>query len=177
MSNATWDGDLSPFVSGGTEPWSVSVLQALVRLKRPKRLLELGSYEGRTTRALASVMPRGASLVGVEAVSSRWEQSRLAVQENPQVTILETDALKFLRTHAGPPFNFVFVDDDHSAGHVALELDLLLDGIVAPGGLIVGHDVRGAFNLAPLFEARGGFIIELPRLHAAGSLGVIEVPA
>ena len=165
-----WGHDLRPYVSGETEPWSVSVLQALVRLRRPQNLLELGTYTGSTTRALASVMPSTSRLWTVD------HEKRHEGFEDPHIIFVQKDAEEFLRG-ALVPFHFVFVDDDHGKEHVARELDLLLEGsLMAEGGIIVGHDVIGVFDLAPLFEARGGFVGELPLLHAGGSLGVIEVP-
>jgi predicted O-methyltransferase YrrM len=165
-----WDSDLSPYGAGSTEPWAVSVLQALVRLKRPARILELGTFEGRTTHALAEAAPKAyITTVDLEA--------RFAGGFPNNVAFCEDDAIAFLKRWDGPPFNFVFVDDDHTRNHVATEIALLHSrGIVASGGLIVGHDVEGAFDLGSLFVERGGFIISLPRLHAAGSLGVLEVP-
>lgn len=159
---------LEAYASGSTEPWTVSVLQALVRLTRPEALLELGTFEGRTTRALASVMSKHATLCTVDL------QKRFAEPfEDRRIHFHAMDAIEFLRRNP-TPWHFAFVDDDHDAAHVAEELDLLL-ACMAPGGLIVGHDVLGPFNLAPLFVERGGFIIELPHLHAAGSLGVIAL--
>lgn len=171
MTTVTWHSDLSPYVAGSSEPWAVSVLQALVRLRRPQRILELGTFQGLTTRALVDVAP--------DALITTVDLEDRVVGGFPNnVAFSEQEALEFLRMwrNSGPPFDFVFVDDDHDATHVAQELDLLLGGVVAPGGLIVGHDVEGSFDLAPLFVERGGWIIQLPHLHAAGSLGVIEVP-
>lgn len=172
--NLTWLGDdLSRYVSGSTEPWSVSVLQALIRLTRPLRLLEMGAYEGLTTRAIAEVMPKGAHLTAVELYDSRAEIARAKMEPEWDVEVVVAEALRFLEASKRASFDFAFVDDDHSKAHVAMELDLLLDGRMTPGGLIVGHDVLGSFELAEVFEARGGFIIELPLLHAGGGLGVI----
>jgi predicted O-methyltransferase YrrM len=167
MPNISWHRDLGPFVSGSTEPWAVSVLQALVRLRRSTSILELGTYQGLTTAALREV---SSGFVTSVDLMKRWETLPVGIR------FVESEALEFLRSCPASLFDFAFVDDDHTKGHVAMELDLLLGGIVAPGGLIVGHDVEGAFDLAPLFIERGGFVISLPQLHVAGSLGVIEVP-
>lgn len=162
---------LSEYASGSTEPWTVSVLQALIRLRRPKRLLELGTFEGRTTIAMSAVMPRDATLCTVD-IEDHW----IDLQIDARTQRYTQDALDFLDSSCDGDHDFVFVDDDHTFAHVKEEVDLLMGGIVSSGGLIVLHDVIGPFGLDEIVRERGGFIIDLPLLHAAGGLGIIEVP-
>lgn len=164
--------NLDAYLSGSTEPWAVSVLQALVRLKKPRRILELGTFEGRTTRALVDVAKGVEEFVTVD-IEDRWEDRPMNTQT---YSFIQDDAIEFLKRLEFGVFDFVFVDDDHTRAHVEEELDLLMGGVVSPGGVIVLHDVIGPFDLGSLVTSRGGFIIELPLLHAAGGLGVIEVP-
>ena len=165
---------LEDFKSGSLEPWSASVLQALVRLTRPLRLLELGAFEGRTTLALAEVMPPEAHITAVEHDHKRAEIARVRLESHPRAEVIVSDTIRFLERAPRASFDFVFVDDDHAQEHVARELDLLLAGRMTPGGLIVGHDVLGKFELDKVFLARGGFIISQPLIHAGGGLGVIQ---
>lgn len=161
---------LAPYRGGSTEPWAVSVLQALIRLKKPMNLLELGTFEGRTTRAMAEVMPKLSRLwtVDVETRHDPFEDRRIIPHE--------MDAIEFLTHHAPRrSVDFAFVDDDHTLAHVTREVELLLDGVMAERGLIVLHDVIGPFGLDAVVREFGGFVIELPLLHAGGGLGVIEV--
>jgi len=162
---------LDAYASGSTEPWAASVLATLIRLTRPARILELGTFQGMTTRAISSAAP-DASVVTVD-IEKRFEGDLGA-----NVTFREMDALTFLRTWGGPPFDFVFVDDDHSFGHVSAEIDFLRHPemtLTGPGSLIVLHDVIGPFGLDRIVHEHGGWIVELPLLHAAGGLGVIQV--
>lgn len=162
---------LAAYMSGSSEPWTASVLAALVRLRRPSRILELGTFEARTTRALAAAAPE-AEIMTVD-LERRFEGDLPA-----NVTFHESDALDFLRASRGRPFDFVFVDDDHTYSHVRAEVDLLMYKsrfLTRKGSLIVLHDVIGPFGLGEIISDWGGFIIDLPLLHAAGGLGVIEV--
>lgn len=162
--------DFSIYVGGSTEPWAASVIQALIRLSRPRRLLELGTFEGRTTKAITEAMPADAFLSTVDI------SDRRVIDALPRSMFYEIDAIEFLKTSAPDDYDFVFVDDDHTIDHVRQEVELLIDGgLVSKGGLVVLHDVIGPFGLDSIIYERGGFIIDLPLFHAAGGLGVIEV--
>lgn len=156
--------ELAPYLGGSTEPWAASVVAALARVSRATRILELGTYEARTTAGLVEIAP-----VTTVDIEQRWEN----LPEGAR--FIKSDAVEFLKGCAMGSFDFVFVDDDHSQAHVEEELKLLYGDIVAPGGLIVLHDVIGPFGLEELVTSRGGFVIELPLLHVAGGLGVIQV--
>lgn len=156
---------LDAYRSGSTEPWTVSVLCSLVRVTKPKRLLELGTYKGLTTRELAKAMPPDATLTTVDL------KAQHGGFDDPRVTFVEADALAYIGECPVP--DFVFVDDDHSYDHVAAEVGLL--SYVMDAGLIVLHDVVGPFGLDRIVREHGGFIIEQPLLHVAGGLGVIEL--
>ncbi len=158
---------LEDYLAGSTEPWAASVIAAIVRLKKPRRILELGTFEGRTTQAIAAAMPDYAKLTTVD------HQIRHDGFDDPRIRFYKEDAITFLRDMC-PQMDLVFVDDDHNYGHVSTEITLIKERVLKPGGMIIMHDVIGPFGLDKIVEREGGFIIELPLLHAAGGLGVIQ---
>lgn len=157
--------NLDAYASGSTEPWTVSVLESLVRIVRPGRLLELGTFEARTTRSLAPLVPH----VTTVDIERRFEGG---LPKN--VWFVQADALEFLRRTPDGAFSFAFVDDDHGLEHVRAEV-AELRRVVIPGGFIVLHDVIGPFGLEEVVRENDGWIVELPLLHAAGGLGIIRV--
>ena len=174
---AASDPELAPYISGSTEKWSASVVCAFAWSIDARDVLELGAFEGLTTFKLAHPFPE-AMIYAVEHDETRANvvRKRCADQGARNVQVIQRDAIAFLREciDLGRVFDFAFVDDDHTYAHVAEEIDLLKH-IVRPGGLIVMHDVIGAFGLDQLVWHHGGRIIELPLLHAAGGLGVLRV--
>ena len=174
---ATQDPKLAPYISGSSEPWSVSVLCALAWSIDARDVLELGAFEGLTTVALSKALP-SACITAIEHDPDRSgvAKKRLAAEGVENVDVVQNDAIKFLRAciDLGLTFDFAFVDDDHTFAHVSEEVDLL-KRVVHPGGMLVMHDVIGAFGLDEIVRHHGGRIIELPLLHAAGGLGVIRV--
>jgi len=169
--------NLDVYASGSTEPWAAQVVAALAWSINAGNVLELGAFEGRTTLTLAQRLD--ANITAVEITSERATTTRKRLAEftaSPRIEVVEMDALKFLRRCISERrrFDFAFVDDDHTYAHVAEEVDLL-KRVVRPGGLIVMHDVIGPFGLDALVRYHGGFIVELPLLHAAGGLGLVRV--
>ena len=174
---ASMDPKLMPYTTGALEPWSASVVCALAWSIDARDILELGAFEGLTTVALSKALPE-ACITAIEHDANRAgvAKKRIAFELCENVDVVQNDAIKFLRAciEIGLTFDFAFVDDDHTFAHVAEEVDLL-KRVIRPGGMIVMHDVIGAFDLDEIVKYHGGRIIELPLLHAAGGLGVIRV--
>ncbi len=167
---------LAAWRSGSAEPWTVNILCSLVHALKAKRILETGTYKAMTTERLHFASPEGSTLVTIESDLKRCEAAVRKCAEYPNILFHNDDAIDFLSAYEGQRFDFVFLDDDHTAAHVAAELDLLLQRkLVAPGGLICVHDVFGPFGLGAVVVARHGYLLELPKLHAAGGLGLIQV--
>lgn len=174
LNAALADVQLAPYVSGSAEPWSVSTIIGLMFVARPKRVLELGTFMGLTTKALAGALTPEQTLTTVELDTARFVNAKRHVGERANVTHLQADALAFLRQCAPGDFDFAFVDDDHTYAHVAAEI-VELKRILPKDSLIVMHDVVGDFGLGDLVRVHGGVIIDLPILHNDGALGVIRV--
>ena len=176
------DDPLADWRRGSCEPWTVNVLTALIQAKKPRYLLETGTFEAMTTERLHFAAPEGSHLISLEIDEKRWKKTSQHCIEFVGVTVLHTGAITYLQSYTGPLFDFVFLDDDHDAEHVAAELDLLYNhatgrGLMRPNGLICVHDVFGPFGLGAVVVARHGFLLDLPKLHAAGGLGLIQVPS
>lgn len=172
---------LADYTSGSTEPWTVDILLALQSALRPKLTLELGSFEGLTTFDLAANAARwGGRVITVEMDASRQAVARTRCASLTNIEWVLDDAEKFLDAYCREPFDFVFVDDDHDKQHVYRELNLLHNWqhwtLMAPGGLIACHDVYGSFGLAEVVTGHHGFNLNLPLLHTAGGLGLIQIP-
>jgi len=165
------------YLDGSTEPWTVNVICALVRALAPKLVLETGTFQARTTRRLQAAMGDDATLISLESYTEYWEKAVADCSDLDNVKILNVEAVQYLLNYEGPAFNFVFLDDDHGAEHVGMELDLLLrkeEPLMASHSIICVHDVNGIFGLKPVIEARGGFALNLPILHRSGGLGIIQ---
>ena len=169
------------WLAGSCEPWTVGIICSLIRAISPMHMLETGTFEAKTTLRMHCASGEGCTLISLESYKERWEEASTFCLDLDGVTVLNVEAVSYLLNYKGPPFDFVFLDDDHGADHVAMELDLLYnfatgEGLMAPGGIICVHDVCGPHRLGAVVVARHGFILSLPMLHVSGGLGIIQVP-
>ncbi len=111
--------------------------QLLLLAGRPKRVLELGVWQGGTLRQWADI---GGSVVGVDMALT--ENARRL--ESARVTLFEgnTHDPQMIRRCADlGPYDVVFVDADHAA-HAAREDWQNYSGMVKAGGIFAFHDIR-----------------------------------
>lgn len=166
--------DVTQYAAGSTEPWTVDILTAFIRALEPPRILELGTFEGLTTRRLAEEADNhGGHVVSVELDYERHQKAKKWLSGCDNVTLFLNDTKSFLHFYGGDKFNFAFVDDDHTASHVEQEIHLLRQ-IMEPGSYIFVHDVDGPFGLDMVVRAAGGYVLHLPKMHVAGGLGIIQ---
>ncbi len=169
------------WLAGSCEPWTVGIICSLIQATSPMYMLETGTFEAKTTMRMHWAAGEESTLISLECYEERWEAASARCLDLKGVTILNVEAGSYLMNYDGPKFNFVFLDDDHDADHVAMELDLLYnyatgEGLMAPGGIICVHDVCGSLGLGAIVIARHGFVLSLPMLHKSGGLGLIQVP-
>jgi predicted O-methyltransferase YrrM len=111
----------------------------LIRLTGARRVLELGTYTGYSSLAMALALPPDGRIVTCD-VSTEWTdvarrfwreagvEGRIELKLQPGLKSLEE-----LAAAAGPPFDFAFVDAD-KPNYIAYYEQLLT--LVRPGGLI-----------------------------------------
>jgi predicted O-methyltransferase YrrM len=150
-----------PEMTGGVNPGDQRAIYYLVRKLRPKRVLEIGTHVGCSTlnmtlalkRLRAGQTPLDARLLSVDvrdvndAETKPWlkfgaasspQQMVERVGGEPFVAFRVADSLAFLEA-PGEPFDFIFLDGDHTAERVYREIPLALKRL-QPGGFILLHD-------------------------------------
>ena len=164
---------LAKYRSGSTEPWTAALICALVAAKQPEVLLETGTYLGLTTAEMIRVLPAGAVLHTIDNFDSAGVIPD-DVLNHPQVQFHKADAIQWITDYDGPFIDFAFVDDDHLAPHVDEELEILLPKM-SDHGLICVHDVIGHFGLSNVVRKYHGYVLDMPLMHLAGGLGLIQL--
>ena len=89
-----------------------SLLKVLLRLKQPKRILEVGTAVGYSSILMSENMPDGCTITTIENYDKRIPVARNNFNragKDDVITLIEGDALEVLKTLDGP-YDFIFMD-------------------------------------------------------------------
>ena len=149
--------DRSPHASlSSTE---LLALGAIVRLRRPKRILEVGTFEGNTTLNLAANAPGDAQIITLDLPPDSASDLGLAVPEDmrnktakslvgrqlhngrgdPRIRQVFGDSAIIDWGNLPGPFDLVFIDGCHFETYVRSDTRNAITHL-APDGIIIWHD-------------------------------------
>jgi len=115
-------------------------LAALVKMSKYKTVLEIGVFEGETTQHLINALPQGGQYVGIDINDYRTDKTTALMKVGGKsIDFILGNSLDELNKLPKNHFDLIFVDGDHSFGHVLQEFKLV-EKLVARGGVIVYHD-------------------------------------
>ena len=131
------------------------ILCSLSRAFRPHAVLEIGVNEGRTAEMLLRTSPWICSYVGIDVPPDFSPVIPTQRSEVPVFGAVGHFAAHDPRFHCqilaegtggcnacaiGGPFNFIFIDADHSYEGVKRDTELATNVLCASGGIIAWHD-------------------------------------
>ncbi len=137
------------------KPAELAELLSMVRERRPRTVVEIGTFKGGTLYGWCRVAHPEAVLVTVDLPGglfgggySRWEGRRFRRYGLPgqRVHTLRRDSHdpdtveKVRELLEGSPIDFLMIDGDHTYEGVKRDWELY-EPLVAPGGLIALHDI------------------------------------
>ncbi|HUY63048.1 MAG TPA: O-methyltransferase [Acidimicrobiales bacterium] len=114
-------------------------LEMLVHALAPRHILEIGTFSGYSSLAMAAALGPGGRITTCELSPDHAEVARANIAASPYaglVEVLEGPALETIAALAGP-FDFVFIDADKS--NYLSYYDAVLPKL-APGGLIAADN-------------------------------------
>ena len=142
-----------------TPPSQVALFNLLIQLSGARRVLEIGTFVGKSTIILAKMVGPDGHVTAIESVASFAEMARNNFQRNnvaDRITLLEGDAGEVLNDLKGQVFDLVFVD---GAKQSYLPFTLKAIEMLSEKGIIVVDDVffhGDAFNEPPTTEKGAG---------------------
>lgn len=131
------------------EGWlTMTEAKGLASLAYKKRVLEIGSYCGKSTICMAQVAD---SVVAVDPHDGRATDkpkgtliemmTNLSKYQVGNVTIQQATSADWAATFDGAPFDVVFIDGAHDYASVKQDIEIA-ERFLAPDGLIAFHDYR-----------------------------------
>ena len=118
-----------------------SFLKMLLALKRPARILEVGTAVGFSTLLFCEYAPEGAHVTTIEKYEKRIPIARenfKAARREEQITFLTGDAADILKELEGS-YDFIFMDA--AKGQYIHFLPEVFLRLLAPGGVLVSDNV------------------------------------
>lgn len=126
-------------------PEQVTFLQMLIRLLGARRVLEVGTFTGYATLAMALALPEGGKIVTCDIASGwsemgvhYWRQARVENRIDRRIGRADTVMRDLLDADGRGNFDLIFLDANKS--NYARYLDLV-EGLLRAGGLLVADDV------------------------------------
>jgi predicted O-methyltransferase YrrM len=114
---------------------------SLIKMSRVMTVLEVGVFEGETTKSIIEALPHGGQYIGVDINDYRVEDTK-AMMENTNGKVIEfvlgtsiNKCAKMMPNH----FDLIFVDGDHSWDNILPEFKVL-ERLLSRGGVFVYHD-------------------------------------
>lgn len=115
-------------------------LASLIKMSKYKTILEIGVFEGETSKHLIQAIPKGGQYVGIDINDYRTPATKLYMKEGGKsIDFILGNSHNELKTLPTAHFDLIFVDGDHSWASILPEFRLV-DKLVSQGGVIVYHD-------------------------------------
>ena len=112
----------------------------LIKMAQYKTVLEIGVFEGETTQHLINALPKGGQYVGIDINDYRTEKTIATMETGGKsIDFILGNSLDEIPKLPHNHFDLIFIDGDHSFGHVLQEFKLS-ENIVSKDGVIILHD-------------------------------------
>lgn len=141
-------------------PEEGKILNLLVRLHRPKHIVEIGTLGGYSALWMAQALPEGGHLTTFEKNASHAALAREYIERSPlksRITVVEGDAHALLRSHTMTAADMVFIDAEKTGYPDYLSW---AESVLKPGGVVVGDNTK-LFGAAHLEAAPEGMEKEM----------------
>lgn len=125
---------------GSVSLLELSVIGGLIRRLRPKRLLEIGTLDGRTTLNMAANAPPDARIYTLDLPGLSSGSYFAGTPEAAKITQLRGDSATFDWSPFDGTVDFVFIDADHTYPFVISDSRRTVKLLREGRGTIVWHD-------------------------------------
>ena len=141
---------------------TASLLKTILEIKRPVRVLEVGTAIGYSALLMAKQLPDDARIITIEKYEKRIPIARENIRragEEKRITLIEGDAAQVLKQLDGP-FDFIFMDAAKGQ-YIHFLSDVLR--LLAPRGVLLSDNV---LQDGEILESRYGVTRRDRTIHA-----------
>lgn len=141
-----WRDD-DPAVPVFQRPTEFEALLSIYRQRRPRRILEVGTYYGGTLKQWLKTAPPGAVVVSIDTYAHPQADNRHRYGEwtpaGVELSVLagrSDDPAIIAAVQALAPFDWIFIDADHTYPAVCSDW-YAYRAMAAPGAVVAFHDI------------------------------------
>ena len=153
-------------VCGPVQDDEALLLFSLLKTLRPRYMLEIGVYDGVSTKIIAEALSgsEGGTLYAVDIHIKGSARSKLAsyLQAGPSpwvLKLIEMDMLALTAAHLDHKmFDLIFLDASHIYSHY-VQLFPFLQSVLSPNGILLTHDTGLHVNSTLLPTVCDGFML------------------
>lgn len=120
---------------------SLDLLISIVKIKKPKAILEFGTAIAYSTIAMASQAEKDTTIISFERDVVRYEEAQKNIKKmgmEDQITVYNVDPLVDSSVISDQQFDLVFIDA--AKGQYRVFFDLVFDN-VSPNGIIISDNI------------------------------------
>ncbi len=138
-----------------------SLLKVLVALKRPEKILEVGTAVGYSSILMAENMPENCTITTIEKYDKRIPIARANIKRagyEDKITLIEGDAIEVMK-ELNDSYDLIFMDA--AKGQYINFLDDVMR-LLAPGGMLISDNV---LQEGEIIESKFGVIRRNRTIH------------
>jgi predicted O-methyltransferase YrrM len=115
------------------------LLGAFIKTSGLTRVLDLGTYTGKTTDAMLQALPENGSIITVDLGDHRTETFKEICSFDTRIKYIMGDSIQTCKSLYGQKFDLIFVDTVHEWSYALPEFKAI-ELLINKGGVLAYHD-------------------------------------
>jgi predicted O-methyltransferase YrrM len=133
-----------PEKTANNAPWESEhevgmLLGAFIKTSGITRVLDLGTYTGKTTDAMLQALPENGSIITVDLGDHRTETFKEICSFDTRIKYILGDSIETCKSLYGQKFDLIFVDTVHEWSYALPEFKAI-ELLINKGGILAYHD-------------------------------------
>ena len=133
-----------PEKTANSAPWESEhevgmLLGAFIKTSGLTRVLDLGTYTGKTTDAMLQALPENGSIISVDIEDHRTETFKEICGFDTRIKYIIGDSIETCKSLYGQKFDLIFVDTVHEWSYALPEFKAI-ELLINKGGILAYHD-------------------------------------
>lgn len=139
--------EIKPFIEKPRHGWNseqevCNFIGSLISMTKAKTVLEVGTFEGRTSLEMIKAVPLGGYVASIDIVEYMPAEIKAEIKKEAEGKVFDFflgNSLKVIPTLPAAHFDLVFIDGNHEYNHLMAEFKAC-ERVLARGGVIAFHD-------------------------------------